>query len=169
MRRIPLTQGFLALVDDSDYERVSNHSWSTFKGRHTFYAVASIRYSDSLRKNVYLHRFVLQAQCGQFVDHKDGNGLNCTRRNLRLCTKAENNRYRRKKQTSRSLYKGVIYCKGAKRWMAYIRGIYLGLYPTAEAAALVYDNKARKLFGEFAYLNFPDHSVVAEQLVLTFA
>lgn len=79
MREIPVKGGYVALVDDSDYERVAAHKWTYLKakGSLTIYARTSIA-----RRTVYMHRFILGEPQGLVVDHEDGNGLNNQRSNL---------------------------------------------------------------------------------------
>lgn len=94
------------------------------------------------------------------VDHIDGDGLNNQRSNLRICNKQQNNFNRR--PISKSGYKGVSLCKRDNTYVAYIKkGDYrknLGSFPPtdegAKLAAKCYDNAAKKLHGQFAYLNF---------------
>lgn len=106
-----------------------------------------------------MHRFILGAQAGQFVDHIDGNGLNNSRGNLRL-TDATGNARNMRKQVNPNLsssFKGVSYHSSAKKWEASIHAKnkkkYLGVFPTEKQAALAYNQAARELFGEFALLN----------------
>lgn len=156
MREIELTQGKVALVDDADYERVSRHKWCASRNGRTWYAIR--REYNPKPKQVFLHRFILDAPDSAEVDHKDGNGLNCQRDNLRLATHAQNQRNQKRRVTNKSGYKGVSWYGRDKKWRAVI-GIggkvkTLGCYATAEEAARAYDEAARELFGEFAKTNF---------------
>ena len=111
-----------------------------------------------------MHRLIMSCPDDMFVDHIDGNTLNNTRENLRICTHLQN--HRNKKKTRR--YKGrptISQFKGVNRaskntWLAKLQKnrerIYLGCYPTEEEAARAYDAAAREHFGEFAKLNFPE-------------
>ena len=92
------------------------------------------------------------------IDH---NGFNNTKANLRLCTPSQNNYNTRVRKTKRtSKYKGVSRHKKSKSYAArirYVGKLYdLGLFADEVEAAKAYDKKARELFGEFAYLNFPE-------------
>ena len=156
MQTIQLTQGFVALVDDTDYERVSAFRWSANKNRNTVYA-----YRKDFGRTVYLHRFI----CGVTdrkvkVDHRDRDGLNCQRRNLRVCSTGQNamNSGKRSDGVS-SQYKGVCWHERYGKFQAEIklngRSKYLGMFASELDAALAYDAAAREYFGEFALCNFP--------------
>ena len=94
----------------------------------------------------------------EHIDHINGNGLDCRRENMRVCTNAENRRNMRKTRGA-SRFKGVAKCRtNANRiWHAYIwfnnRKINLGCYPTEEEAARAYNAAALQYHGEFACLN----------------
>jgi len=107
-----------------------------------------------------MHRLLTKAPPGLCVDHIDHNGLNNTRRNLRLCTKAQNSRKARPQRNTASEYKGVSPDTNKKAWQAriwqYRKPIYIGYFKNEEQTARAYDKKAKELFGEFAYINFPD-------------
>lgn len=97
---------------------------------------------------------------GKLIDHRDGNGLNNLPSNLRIATSTENSRNRRKNSNNQSGYKGVCWC--ARKWRAAIRVNgklkHLGYFENVTDAALAYDVAAIHYFGEFAHLNFPQHT-----------
>lgn len=148
-KHLPLSKGRFALVDDSDFETLAQFRWHI---NGTGYAVGSVRVNGA-RKRVYLHRYLLDAQPGQIVDHIDGNPLNNTRANLRLVTRAQN-QWNRKAQQNASGYKGVSWHRGHQKYYARIqvhnRRHFLGYFETAEEAAEAYDAAARRLHGEHA-------------------
>lgn len=151
MKLVPLSQNQFAMVDDADFPRVAVYKWSASKPKYRFYAVRRVK-----SKIIFMHRFLLSAPENLEVDHKDGNGLNNQRYNIRLATKAQNTMgFRRRK----GRYRGVFWQKSARKWRAQIcynrKRIHLGYYPTEVAAARGYDGRAKELFGEFAQLNFP--------------
>jgi hypothetical protein len=150
---IPLSQGKRALVDDADYEYLSQWKWCFGAG----YAVRTDR--TGREKSVRMHLVIMNAPQGMEVDHRDGNGLNNQRHNLRLCTSTQNKHNRRPFKNNPTGYKGVYLFQG-KYWRAKIainkKQIHLGQFKTAIEAARAYDAAARKYFGEFAWLNFPD-------------
>lgn len=154
-RKIPLTQGQHALVDDADYERVSQHKWH-IKRYSGGLAYATGRPNGGERK-VLMHRFILNPPDGFEVDHINGDGLDNRRANLRVCSHAENQKNVKKPTTNTSGYKGVAWSKHHLRWKAEIRAngkrIHLGTFDTAEEAAAAYDTAAKQMHGEFARTN----------------
>ena len=164
MKQIILAHGRgTVLVDDEDYERVASHSWCLLRGggqRKRTYAQANIKRNGKWQRTL-LHRFILDAKAGQRVDHRDNNGLNCQRSNMRFATPSQNqhNSGRRIYKGMRSSrFKGVHWAKHVGKWLAQIacdrKRFYLGLFIEEEDAARAYDQKAKELHGEFAKLNF---------------
>lgn len=156
-REIPLSQGGVAIVDAADYDAVIAFTWRELKRNHTFYVTRPVRKTDGGWTAQFLHTFLTGLP---LVDHRNGNGLDNRRANLREATHAENMRNRGPLSTNTSGFKGVSPDKTRGKWRAQIQvdgKVYrLGCYATAEAAALAYDVAAVELHGEFAWLNFPD-------------
>lgn len=156
MKRIPLTQGQFALVDDEDYDFLMKWKWYALKGKNTFYAVRDIQI-DKKKKTIWLHRVIMNIPEGMFTDHKDHDGCNNQRYNLRNCTKSQNNRNRKKVEGCSSKFKGSCWNKRAKSWFAYIKVgpklKSLGYFKNEIEAALAYNIAAKELFKEFAELN----------------
>jgi len=154
VRFIPLTQGKFAIVDADDYARLANYKWYSRRDGNTFYA-----FRRDGHEKVSMHRMIMGAPKGLLVDHIDYNGLNNRKSNLRLCTRAQNARHRRPVPNCYSRYKGVTWDKRCNKWYASIcksgKGTFLGCFDNQMDAAVAYDRKAERLFGEFAYLNFP--------------
>lgn len=151
---LALTKGYFATIDDEDYERVSNHSWCIDEHKNTLYATTRFK-----RKKIYLHRFLTNPGPGQVVDHKDGNGLNCSKSNLRLCSQSENLYNKKKKSGTSSKWKGVYWYKRNGKWKAQItrdgRITHLGYFDNEADAATVYNFYAFLYYGEFAVFNLP--------------
>jgi len=142
----------VALIDDEDFNRVSKNKWNVEVGVNTYYARRTDR-STGKDVSTPMHRFIMGAKRGQMIDHKDGNGLNNQKSNLRLCTYSQNRA--NAISTSKSKYLGVSIAKG--KWQASIKKngktIYIGRFNTAENAATAYNIYAEKHHGEFARLN----------------
>ncbi len=161
---VKLTQGLVTVIDAEDFDLVSQYKWCAHRDGNTHYAV-SRRRINGRQKTVKLHRIILSAPAGMHVDHIDGNGLDNTRANLRLCTNVENGRNRRKQAGTSSEFKGVSkLSKGRppKPWLASIKfdkKIHTRCFPTEIEAALWYDEMAMEHFGEFAKLNFHNSEI----------
>jgi len=159
MKEILLTQGFFAIVDDADFESANKYKWGARINRETgtVYAQRQIRNGLS-KETILLHRFISAAQGNFEVDHKNGNGLDNRRENLRVCTKVNNIRNQRKQKNNSTGFKGVSWDKPMKKFRAQItvsyKRIHLGYFDSAEDASRAYDAAARKYFGEFARTNF---------------
>lgn len=153
MKEIILTQGKVALVDDEDFEWLNKVKWHARKGPATYYAARGVNTKGKI-KIILMHRVIMNAPKGMQVDHKDRNGLNCQKSNMRNCTHGQNQM--NKVGWGASRYKGVSFWqrgRGKVLIKAKIKKEYLGLFPTEEAAALAYNERAKELFGEFAKLN----------------
>jgi hypothetical protein len=152
-RLISLSRGLFTIVDDGDYERVCSRKWSASPSTRTFYAKCKMRVG-SRRVDLYLHRFILNAQAGLEVDHVNGNGLDNRRCNLRLATRAENARNRKKPIGGTSASKGVYWCSTRLRWCAKIhvlgKDAHLGYFVNEADAGRAYRAAALEHFGEFA-------------------
>ena len=88
MIEIPLTQNQVALIDDEDYELVSQYKWCArwSPGMRSYYAVTNIRKPDGKRIHLQMHRLITNAQKGEVVDHISHNTLDNRKSELRLCT-----------------------------------------------------------------------------------
>ena len=144
----------VTLVSASDYELASQWKWHLRSG----YPVRAIwlSRSPSRRTHVSLHRFLIGAKDGEFVDHVNGDPLDNRRSNLRLCSQLENAR-NKKITTKTSCFKGVSRRSSGNKFASNIRvdGVLmtLGAFDSEEAAARCYNAAAVYYFGEFARLN----------------
>lgn len=156
MKEIPLTQGKVAIVDDEDYEYLSQWKWfaEATKNEARWYAARNYGEHKGLLR---MHRAIfLPNKVDLVIDHVDGNGLNNQRFNLRYCSFAENRRNNSLYSNSTSGYKGVSWHKRDRKWRANITvqsaQVSLGYFDSPEEAYKVYCEAAIKYFGEFARL-----------------
>jgi hypothetical protein len=160
MKEISLSQNKVALVDDEDYDFLSQWKWQVTEGKTgKFYAVRMQCIPKSeIRKRIFMHRLIMKAPDNIDVDHKKGNGLNNQKENLRLATKSQNAANRKKPKNNTSGFKGVSWDRARNKWLACIRfnykNIHLGRFIDRIDAVKSYDKKAKELFGEFAQTNF---------------
>jgi len=156
MKEIPLTQGKTAIVDDDMYDELSKYKWSASFLHGNWYAKRNIRVGGK-RLTVRMHSVIIDIPSGLLPDHKNGNGLDNRRENLRACTKTENQRNQRKTRGT-SVFKGVHWKEERGNWIAQIqvnhKNFHLGCFTSEIAAALAYDEAAKLHFGEFAKTNF---------------
>lgn len=152
---IPLSKGYIAIVDAVDADRVSHYQWSAQPVGSTVYAQRSLKRDDGAWTTQRMHQLLTGYA---ITDHRNGNGLDNRRANLREATQGQNLFNQRRKRGA-SGFKGVTWWKRDSKWKAQISAAgtnhHLGYYQTKEEAARVYDAAARDLHGEFATLNFP--------------
>lgn len=154
---VALTQGKFALIDSADFELIQPYTWAAHNIKGRLYAVTR-------GGRLHMHRVIAAAKSGQTIDHRNGDGLDNRRANLRVCTVSQNGMNRPKQANNTSGFKGVFPSgRPHQPWSASIkkdqRVIHLGRFGTPEQAALAYDRAAAELFGEFAVLNFPEGRV----------
>jgi len=160
MKKIPLTQGKFALVDDEDFEWLNQWKWYYSKvGKDGIggYAMRKFRVNGK-QKTIRMHRLINNTPDGMDTDHDNGNKLDNRRKNLRDATTSQNQINRKKGRGNySSRFKGVFWHKVTKKWHAQItlngKRIHLGLFVSELAAAAAYDEAAIKFHGEFASLN----------------
>jgi hypothetical protein len=155
MKEVPLSRGMVAMVDDADYDRVMTQKWCVFKvTKRTAYAGCYLRDSQQY---VSLHRFIMQPSAEVEIDHRNRDGLDNQRHNLRECTGSQNVANRGKFRGA-SRYIGVTADRG--KWKAHYEhaGVHrnIGRFETEDTAARARDAAVSIVFGEFAYLNFPN-------------
>jgi hypothetical protein len=157
VKEIIISDGSSVIIDAEDYEMLSKWKWSA---NGNGYAVRNERYEPKKYRKQYLHRAIINAKPGEYVDHINGDTLDNRKENLRICTNAENSRNGRKKQIGISKYKGVTKDKRVDKWVAQImvnrKNINLGSFKTELDAASAYNIAALKHHGEFAKLNTID-------------
>lgn len=142
MKKIFLTQGQYALVDDEDYEWLNQWKWYAHKNRNTFYATRR-KGPRNRQQMIRMHRILLglKEKDGKITDHIDGNGLNNQKHNLRIVTVRENAQNMKNVKTS-SQYPGVCFKKSTNKWVAHIyidgKNKHLGYFEDEYEAYLAY-------------------------------
>jgi len=143
-----------ALVDAGDEALVVGHRWRVKDVRGCLYAETSIP-TISGQQSLLMHRLLMPEL--PYIDHRNGNGLDNRRSNIRPATHAQNMKNKKLPRTNTSGFKGVSMDKETGRWLARIycdgRPFRLGGYATPEEAGMAYDEAALIYHGEFARTN----------------
>lgn len=137
-------------IDEEDIPLVAGYKWRLYKVKGLLYAVTG--------RQVLMHRLIMSAPDGVFVDHQNRDGLDNRRSvNLRFCTNAQNMMNITKTEGRTSQFKGVSWHKHSQKWCAAIqksgKSVHLGAFTEEERAARQYDRAARLMFGQFARTN----------------
>lgn len=164
MKYIKLTQEKYAIVDDEDYEFINQYKWYANRDKNIFYAKRGIIIGgQNKQKKIWMHRIILERKLkrllniNEYTDHRNHDGLDNRRDNLRLCNKSENSSNSNKHKKTSSQYKGVSWHKSHKKWRTQIeinrKSKHIGYFKNEIEAAKAYDEVAKELFGEFARIN----------------
>lgn len=155
-RTIPLSRGCATYVDAQDYPSLTKTLWSTFKSPYTLYAGRG-KTIDGKNTTIMMHREIISPSSDQQVDHRNRDGLDNRRRNLRVCSNQQN-MWNTRSRPGSSQYKGVSWNKARNKWSAQItvngKKKHLGFFVDETQAALAYDKYAKELFGDFSSTNF---------------
>ena len=160
MKEIQLTKGQVTIVDDEDYDDLMKYKWFAVynKNINSYYACRNSRKSDNLvnRKVILMHRYIININSKNDIDHINGNTLDNRTINLRSCTRSQNMMNRGPQINNTSGYKGVFNINNGK-WMARIglnsKYKYLGVFTDKDSAARAYNNASIEMHGEFGYQN----------------
>jgi len=165
MRLIKLNHGYFAKVDDADFDWLNKSIWGIAKRKGVVYAQTNCKINGKWQP-VLMHKIIMNTPKGMRTDHKDMDGLNNQRSNLRICT-ASQNLANSNKNRGKSKYRGVtirsrksVVPGSSHTWTAYRvrirvnrKEISIGFYKTEKEAAEAYNCAAIKYQGEFARLN----------------
>lgn len=161
----PVDKWAVALVSVEDVPALWARRWQLKFQRGKAY----LRYNKKVGRAqtvLYLHREILGAPDDVQGEHRNRNGLDNRRGNLRLADQTRNNGNCIKRSGCSSVFKGVAWDKRARKWVAYIndggRRVQLGLYADEADAARAYDRRAVEVFGQFARLNLPNEAKYGE-------
>lgn len=146
-----------AIVDDNIFKYLNKYNWSFsnngYAYREEFFYLNGLR----KKKRILMHREIMKTPKGLSTDHINRNKLDNRVKNLRICNQSQNTINSTKKMNNTSGYKGVYWNTNLKYWVAEIKKdrkrFSLGYYKDIKDAVLAYNNKAKELFGEFAYIN----------------
>jgi hypothetical protein len=160
MKRLTVVQRngrkHVILFDDADADLILAHSWHVTCApnvENLFYARTDVRKPDGGWTGLRMHALLV----GRGVDHRDGNGLNNQRANLRQATRSQNGGNQRRLPKGSSQYKGVSWRKDKEKWSAQVtvdgQRRFLGYFDDEKIAAQAYNQAALAAWGEFAFLN----------------
>lgn len=166
MKVIELTKGQVAIVDDEDFERVAQWRWQCVTCPDGLMYARRSQYlgggaSNCKLADIRMHHLILPQKSGFVVDHKNGNGLDNRRENIRYATSGQNRANSKTNKNSQTGIKGVSYRPKFKRpWVAAIasgdgpgKKKHLGYFNTPEEASAAYVLAAKERFGEFTRSN----------------
>lgn len=151
---VPLTRGHEAVIDVMDVSLIKKRNWFAVPAENTVYACCCSRSDENgKRHTISMHRFITNAPFDVEVDHRDRNGLNNRRLNLRFATASQNQHNQKIHQNNTSGFKGVYWYKQNKKWRAQIylkrKLKFLGYFNNREKAAEAYAEASRMLHGDF--------------------
>lgn len=153
MKTIPLSKGHVTVVDVEDYDMLSKYSW--WIDAYGYALTTQKIYGR--KKNIRMHRMILEPPADKVVDHIDGDPLNNQKSNLRIVSQKQNLRNSRTRHNNLSGYKGVGWYKNYKKWQVRIsvdgKQIHIGYFDDKHEAARAYNEAALLHYGEFAWLN----------------
>jgi len=152
MKKIPLTQGKFAIVDDADFKYLNQWKWQAQKDGERWYAVRWRGHGETK-----MHRLIVDSKRKIDIDHSNGNGLDNRRGNLRACERSQNCCNTKKRSDNTSGYRGVSRCSSTGKWRVQIQykgqKKYLGIFVDKIFAASRFNEAAKQLHGDFAKLN----------------
>ena len=160
-RRIKLTRGYYALVDESDFERLNRYKWQVNVRNGRPRQAGRTERKNQKSRYLTMHRVIMNPPKHMIVDHINRNPLDNRRANLRLSTPQQNSWNRSCPRNSKgSKYTGVSLDRDGQKWRVRIvidgESRFLGYYDDEKAAAMAFDKAARKHRGHFAFQNFPN-------------
>ena len=156
MKTIPLSKGYVAIVDDDDFAAVSVYKWCAQVSHWGAYAKRTVK-KGGRKKCVMLHKEIFGSlPPGMLVDHINGDTLDNRRANLRAVNKYEHAQNTAKRSDNSSGHRGVSFCRFSGKWRAEIsangRRVRIGRFDSVEKAAAAYRDFAERMHGEFSGL-----------------
>ena len=149
---VTLTRGYEAMIDAADVPLVSGVCWCAEISGKTVYAVRTDQRSGKKRR-IYMHHVICPPSAGMEVDHRDCNGLNNRRGNVRLATRQQNVCNQTVRRDNKAGLRGVSWFEPARKWRARIsangKSCFLGYFDTSDAAKEAYASASAELHGDF--------------------
>ncbi len=138
------------IVDENIYNDLIKYKWCTKRG----YVYGTVN-----KKTILLHRYIMNYNEKDFIDHINNNPLDNRKSNLRIVTPKQNMMNKKSSKNSSSKYIGVSWDKSKNKWAVYIttnsKHKFLGRFNTEIEAAKARDVATLKHFGKYGNLNFP--------------
>lgn len=158
MKKIKLTQGKFALVDNEDFEYLSQWIWVVHKGWDTYYARAFDYRGSKKPVRIYMHRIIYKAKKGDIVDHINRNGLDNRKENLHIVSPSVNNLNQKKRIDNTSGYKGIWWNDRRKKWIVEMwknkKKYYFGGYIDFDEAIRIHEIKYKMLWDHDTQFEF---------------
>jgi hypothetical protein len=156
VKEIKLTKGFVTVVDDEDFDFLSQWKWHARQKRNLYYAGRTQHVPGGRPVKIMMHRVIAGInERSVHVDHRNGNTLDNTRQNIRKGTHGQNLQNCAIRRHNKSGFIGVWWDEKLQKFTVKLQNRHIGCFPTAESAAKARDRAARKIFGEFGTYNFP--------------
>jgi len=153
---VTLTQGYKAIIDISDVDKISNFNWHACVKDHAVYAFRGGQL-NKIKFRIPMHHVILPLIDGYEVDHINLDTLDNRFSNLRYATRQQNASNRGLPKNNSTGIKGVGWHKASKKWRATItcgqKSFHIGLFENQTDAVIAYNDAAKRLHGEFARLN----------------
>jgi hypothetical protein len=111
MKRIPLTQGKFALVDNADFEYLSQFTWHVVRDKTTNYARRSFTNRQGKQKFMLMHRELMGNPVGRVVHHRNENGQDNRRNNLSILTVSRHHRHHNRRHSTKYFVKSMLLSK----------------------------------------------------------
>lgn len=144
----------IALVDDEDYQKISQFTWYLVKVNDLSYAQRIVLLESGKRTHVKMHHDIFGKCSGKVLDHANRNGLDNRKQNLRFATRSQNNANARVKTNSKSQVKGCWFNPKTNLWVSWLafegKKIYVGKFKNLEDAKIAFANKHKQVYGEFS-------------------
>jgi len=158
MRRIWLTHGGYATVDDEDYSMLMEHRW-TYRNKEIITRTRTDQWT--------MAAMIMQPKRPLVVMHKNHNNFWNVRSNLVVISRSVMIQITRQKRVTTSQYRGVCWMRKNNLWRAQVmvnrQNVFLGEYATELEAAIAYDRAALEVFGPNAVFNFPEEVLTTQE------